>query len=512
MTRAMGKSDASEEDVKAEEDLLEAMVGFRHDPLGHVLYTYPWGEGELLEHEGPDDWQREILAEVGDLLRAGRIKGPEDVWKYVGKAIREAVASGHGIGKSALVSWLIKWSLDTFEDTRGVVTANTDTQLNTKTWPELGKWHRLSITSHWFHYTATSIYSTDAKHEKTWRFDAIPWNITKPEAFAGLHNQGRRIVIIFDEASAVADQIWEVTEGALTDKDTEILWFAFGNPTRNTGRFHACFHADRDIWKHRQIDSRKARMSNKAQLDEWVGRYGEDSDFCRIRVRGVFPRIGDRQFIGHETIEAARGRHVREENYSFAPKILTLDGAWDGGDEIVIGLRQGLAYRQLRVMAKNDDDGKLAHILADFEDQEQADAVFIDKGYGTGVYSYGKNMNREWTLVAFGEAALNDNQFINRRAEMWSKTRDWLKAGGCIPNDEQLCTELGAPEFIGREDSKTQLESKKDIKKRLGFSPGRADALALSFAAPVKQKKRGLDALTGRAERSSPKPYNPLDD
>ena len=66
------------------------------------------------------------------------------------------------------------------------------------------------------------------------------WNKNNTEAFAGLHNQGKRIVVVFDEASAIDDTIWEVTEGALTDSDTEILWLAFGNPTRNTGRFD-CF-------------------------------------------------------------------------------------------------------------------------------------------------------------------------------------------------------------------------------------------------------------------------------
>jgi hypothetical protein len=52
------------------------------------------------------------------------------------------------------------------------------------------------------------------------------------EAFAGLHNQGRRILVVFDEASAIPDLIWETTEGALTDEQTEILWLVCGNPTR----------------------------------------------------------------------------------------------------------------------------------------------------------------------------------------------------------------------------------------------------------------------------------------
>jgi hypothetical protein len=73
-----------------------------------------------------------------DMLRGGR-----DAADAINKAIQIAVASGHGIGKSALVSWLLLWSMTTFEDTKGVVTANTEVQLRTKTWAELSKWYRL---------------------------------------------------------------------------------------------------------------------------------------------------------------------------------------------------------------------------------------------------------------------------------------------------------------------------------------------------------------------------------
>jgi hypothetical protein len=102
--------------------------------------------------------------------------------------------------------------LSTFEDTRGVVTSNTETQLKTKTWAELAKWHRLFIARDFFEFTATAIYSKAKDHDKTWRFDMIPWSVEKTEAFAGLHNKGKRIVVIFDEASAIPDKIFEVTE------------------------------------------------------------------------------------------------------------------------------------------------------------------------------------------------------------------------------------------------------------------------------------------------------------
>ena len=175
---------------------------FAHDPLGFVLFAFPWGEpGTVLEKDaGPEPWQREVLAHIGRSLG-----GASD-------AIRVAVASGHGVGKSALVAWIIVWALATFRDTRGIVTANTATQLKTKTWPELTKWLRLAACADWFEISATSIANVETAHERTWRIDAVPWSLRSTEAFAGLHNQGRRLFVAFDEASAIPDPVWETIE------------------------------------------------------------------------------------------------------------------------------------------------------------------------------------------------------------------------------------------------------------------------------------------------------------
>src|SRR5262249_51245242 len=127
-----------------EADLLDEIAAYDHDPLGFVEFVFPWGEGELVGHDGPDEWQRDILGAVRDGMS-------------LDKALRIAVASGHGPGKSALVAWLILWAISTCVDTRGVVTANTQLQLKTKTWAELAKWHRLCICGHWFERTTTAI-------------------------------------------------------------------------------------------------------------------------------------------------------------------------------------------------------------------------------------------------------------------------------------------------------------------------------------------------------------------
>lgn len=466
-----------------ETELSDFLTGFTHDPLGFVLAVYPWGEKgtPLAAHKGPRKWQRKILTLIGAKLQAG---------VDLSTAIKIAVASGHGIGKSALVAWIDHWARSTFEDCRVVITANTEKQLLTKTGPELAKWHRLAINRHWFVATSTAIYAVDPEHEKLWRTDLIPWSEHNTEAFAGLHNEGKRIVLIFDEASKIADKVWEVAEGALTDAFTEILWVVFGNPTRATGRFRECFRKFRHRWHTEQIDSRTVEGTNKEQLQQLVEDNGEDSDLVKVRIRGVFPSTSFKQYINQKDIDAAVGRPLPPERYQFAPIIITVDPSWEGDDEFVIGLRQGLWFEILATYPKNDNDVEMANIISRFEDEEKADAVFVDLGYGTGIISVARTLGRDWMLVNFGDKAY-DEGVVNKRAEMYQAARQWLKEGGTLPNDPVLADELGQVEAVPRMDGKLLIESKKDMKARGLTSPNRADALVMSFAYPVQKKRFG---------------------
>lgn len=460
-----------------EDELIEEIAKFRWNSVGFANFAFPWGEvGSDLEHEpGLRLWQKQLFSEIDQ-----HFKNPKTRFDpFLG-----AVASGHGIGKSAFIGMLLSWGMSTCEDCKVVFTANTDTQLRTKTMPEIGKWFRRAINSHWWRVTATAVYSTDPEHEKTWRADAVTWSENNTESFAGLHNKRKRIILVLDEASAISDKVWEVAEGALTDEETEIIWITFGNPTRNSGRFRECFRKFKHRWKTKQIDSRDVEGTNKEQFKRWVEDYGEDSDFVKVRVRGMFPSASLKQFISTDDVDAAYHRELKAEQYEFAPKILTVDPAWEGDDELVIAIRQGLKFRILKVIPKNDNDFVIANLVAKFEDEEKASAVFIDGGYGTGIVSAGRTMGRNWTLVWFSEKS-NDEGCINKRAEMWKLMRDWLKEGGEIPEDASLHAELTAPETVPRLDGKIQLESKKDMKARGQPSPNKADALALSFAHPV---------------------------
>ena len=267
-----------------EQDLADDIADFYADPLGFVMYAFPWGEGEIDLVElsepwasrfnckyGPDAWACEFLDGLGKQVRERGFDGINAV-----DPIMMAVCSGHGIGKSTITAWLILWIMSTRPMAKGVVTANTSNQLQTKTWPELVKWLKRCVTAHWFDVTTgtRNMSLRHRKHPEGWRCDAQTSKEENSEAFAGLHAADSTPFYLFDEASAIADKIWEVAEGGTTDG--EPMWFAFGNPTRNTGRFRECWRKFRHRWQTWKVDSRTVSITNKSRLQSWVDDYGEE--------------------------------------------------------------------------------------------------------------------------------------------------------------------------------------------------------------------------------------------
>jgi len=144
--------------------------------LAERLGSLNWGNGDLAESAGPRKWQGLVLKEIGKHLA-----NPETAHQ----PCQVVVSSGHGIGKSALISMLTWWALSTYPDSRVRITANIGNQLNNVTSPELAKWFGLAINAHWFDKTVTSI---KVKGCETWRADLMPWSADNPAAFAGLHH------------------------------------------------------------------------------------------------------------------------------------------------------------------------------------------------------------------------------------------------------------------------------------------------------------------------------------
>ena len=465
-------------------DIAPELSAFAYDPLGFVAFAFEWGKGPLEGFAGPELWQRKVLLHIRKKLQAGA---------SIQEAIQIAVASGHGVGKSALVAWLILWAASTFEDTKGTVTANTETQLKTKTWAELGKWYHLFVGKSMFDLTATALISSDPEHERTWRIDMVPWSERNTEAFAGMHNKGKRILLIMDEGSAIPDKIYEVSEGALTDSDTQIIWCVFGNPTRSVGRFRDCFEErGANTWWTMQVDSRDVSLTNKDQFEKWIKYYGEDDDFVRIRVKGTFPRHGEMEFISAHDVDEAQAREADPQRTD--PLIIGVDVARYGANETVIFFRKGRDAKSIEpIRLRGQSTVQVAAQVLEVWNRYHVDAIFVDGGgVGGGVvdniralrlFCYDIQFGSKPDYVGFAMGT-DGEKYANKRAEMWGAMRAWLKGGSILP-DADLRRQLVAPLYTYNLRNEIQLERKEDMMKRGVDSPDMADALALTFALPV---------------------------
>lgn len=493
--------------------LADECAKYYADPLGWVLWAFDWGHGDLDGFDGPDEWQRDTLNDIGEQVRERGFDGVAPV-----DPIRESTASGHGIGKSALTSWLILWIESTRPYAKGIVTANTSDQLRTKTWGELGKWRSRCIVGHWFEYNngrgSMSLYHKS--WPESWRVDAQTCREENSEAFAGLHAANSTPFYIFDEASAVPDTIWEVAEGGLTDG--EPMFFVFGNPTKNTGKFKECFNnvGAGARWSKRQVDSRTAKMTNKKLIEQWRKDWGEDSDFFRVRVLGKFPKAGDMQFIpGDDVFDAMKrgpGRYLGDD-----PLICGIDVARGGADNCMIQFRRGKDAKSEKVYRipgeKSRDSMKVVSLITMILDRHKPDVTFLDEtGLGGPIVDRLVQLGYHVIGINFGSKADDEKHYVNKTAEMGARCRQWIIEGGAIYDDIQLEKELVAREFWHDDRDRLVLERKKDMKKRIKVSPDWADSLYLTFAqhVPKRELPRGqLDAAISMRDRDTGD-YNPL--
>lgn len=463
--------------------LAEDLAHFAHDPLGCVKYSFPWGEGDLFDSPGPRTWQGRILSDIGEHLQNADTRH---------KPCQIAVSSGHDIGKTSLIAMLCHWATSTFEDCRGNITANTDNQLKTKTSPELAKWFRMAINKDWFDVNVTSVKVREVEHTQTWRLDLVPWSEQNPAASAGLHNKGKRLLIIMDEASEIPQIIFDVAEGVTLDEHTEIIWLIFGNPTRNHGPFYdAVFGKNRHRWKHYVIDSRDVEGTNKAKLAEWLEDYGEDSDFFRVRARGLPPRAASAQYIDMDLIQGAQKRQVTV--LADEPLVAGVDFAWGGADDNVIRFRRGLDARSIPPIRIKGEftrnpavlTGKLSDVLTKTYDGRKVAMLFLDSaGIAAPVESRLRQLGfRNILTVNFG-AHSPDTRYAYMRDFMWGKMKEFLGVGA-IDADPGLEADLSGPCLVSDRQQRVKLEDKELMKKRGLDSPDDADALALTFAMPV---------------------------
>jgi len=442
----------------------------KDDPLKFVLFVFPWGQpGTPLEHfDGPRKWQRQVLQRMADHVKQNNGKIDFDT-------LRMATSSGRGIGKSALVSWLVIWMLTTRIGSTTIVSANSEAQLRSITWAEITKWLSMALNSHWFEVSATRLMPAKWLTElverdlkmgtRYWGVEGRLWSAENPDAYAGVHNFAG-VMLVFDEASGIDDSIWSVAAGFFTENTPHRFWLAFSNPRRNSGYFYECFHSKRDFWDTKIVDARTVEHTDKQVYQQIIDEYGPDST--------------------QATVDDAMRRPQHKD--PSAPIIIGVDPARFGSDSTVIAIRQGRDIVAIKRHKGDDTMTVVGHVIDAIETYKPALVVIDEGGLGAGIVDRLKEQRYKIKGVNFGNKSKNPLMWGNKRAEMWGEMRTWLKDAS-IPLDRYLKNDLTGP--MMKPDSKGTifLESKKDMKARGLASPDAADAIAVTFAFPVAHRE-----------------------
>ncbi len=488
--------------------LVEEIRKYYDDPLGYVMFAFPWGSEPSIQmvklqspykerfncEYGPDVWACKFLDKLGDEIKLRKFDGKTAV-----APIRFSTASGHGIGKSTIVAWITLFLLDTRPYSMGVITANTSDQLRTKTWAEMAKWHSLAISNGFWDYVNSRgnmslSRAGDKNIKQKWRADALTARAENAESFQGLHAANSTAFYIFDEASGIEDPIWEARIGGATDG--EPMSFDFGNPTRKTGYFYEnCVGSQKHRYIVQQIDSRDVQITNKPYLKNLQDDWGEDSDLFRVKVKGQFPAIGNVQFISTDLVDDAMRRSlITDKNDQL---LIGVDIARFGDNDTIIFPRIGMDCRTLPYQRFNRLDtvqvvDKIIEAIALYRQMgKTVSGLFLDGGgLGAGPVDMLRRLGYNPIDVNFGRTA-TDKRFTRTGDQMWGHLRDKMEKL-YLPNDKDLRTQLTQREYNINPNGRIVLESKRDMAERGLQSPDIADALALTFAKEIAADFRNL--------------------
>lgn len=463
------------------------IAGFYADPLGFVLYAFDWGHGDLAKWDGPDQWQTAFLERLGKAIRE---REPGDV-------IKMAVKTGKGPGKTAVEAWLILWLMSTRPFFAGMATAITGDQLDSKLWRELAVWWNRSINKNWFQWTATRFYQVD--HKATWGVDATKWSEHNAAAFQGLHNDGKGQAVIVDEGSGVADSIYDAIDSTMTDADSFEL--VFGNPNFKRGRFYEFFTRFAHRWIPFTVDTRTAKAPNQKKIAQDIEDWGIDSDYIRVNVLGEFPRQDSDTLIPLPLIEAARDRIVADcDRYT---PVWGLDVARFGDDRTALAIRRHRRLESIESWRGLDTMQTAGRVKALYDDcalDDRPTAILIDSiGVGGGVVDRLLEQGLPVRGINVAEAPAVKAKFHRLRDEMYWKGREWFEGLNVQCADAAVGAELGDVMYGYTSSGQIKVESKDDIKERLGRSPDVGEAFLLSLMEDCQAIRADVDDRYRRA-------------
>ncbi len=433
-----------------------------------------------------------VWAKMKDILLAVRDHG------------KVAVRSGHKVSKSTTAAVIALWRAYARPGSRTIITAPTLRQVKMIIWGELRKLHRRARLPGMVPVDPGTGMKLDDSDTEVYGFTT-----DEPEKMAGV--SGADLMYIIDEASGVDESIYEAIEGNMAGGGSQLL---ISNPTQTSGTFYEAFTTKRHLWKTLHISSEDTPnvisgeimipgLATRAWVQEKLSEWGEDSPLFQVRVRGDFPDQAENSVIGLALIELARARYNAADVVLSGVFSLGVDVARYGDDTTVLqplfGQRPGVA----RTFRKQDNVEVAGHVMdyvaelrqsADYPVSAGLVKVKVDDlGNGGGVTDHLKHSDRAKELgievvpVKVSENATAEG-YHRLRDQLWFAMRDWFKEGGQLHPDSHLEGELVAPLYTFDTQGRAKVESKDEMKKRLGRSPDRADALGLAIYEPPKPR------------------------
>ena len=424
----------------------------------------------------PDPWQREAL-------------------EAIAVSNRLTIRSGHGVGKTALMSWICRWFQNIHDQCLIPCTAPTSHQLKNVLFAEIARWmaKEPSFLRDKFDVTSGKIAwkeTPDASFAV-----ARTSRAEKPEALQGFHHEN--LLFLIDEASGVPDPVFEAGQGALSTKGAKIVMA--GNPTRTQGYFFDSHNRMRDLWYVMRVSGESSPRVDHEFIESLKTQYGADSNAYRIRVLGEFPTGDDDATIPYDWVLSAIERDVEVTD---SPIIWGLDPARFGDDRSCLAKRQGNHLLEPIKDWRNKSSTQLAGIITNayFDTPKTQRPVWINVdsiGIGAGVFDRLKENGIPVRAVNVAESPAFKEKFMRLRDELWWMGREWFESRSCkLPDDQGLISELSSPNYQITPAGKVLVESKSDVKKRTmdKRSPDKADAFLLTFYAEraAKSQKKPL--------------------
>lgn len=469
----------------------------------------------LVAAETVNRWTRDPIAFVKENFNATPERWQADVLRDFVTHQRVAMIACKGPGKTCVEAWCAWLFAATRADSKIACTSISADNLRDNLWTELAFWQKRSpLLKGAFTWGKERIVCND--RPETWWMAARSWSASadtskQADTLAGLH--ARSILFILDEAGGIPNAVMASASAALaTGGDSHILMG--GNPTHLEGPLYLATTTEKNLWRNHHITgdpdapNRSLRVSVQWARDE-IARNGRNNPWVLVNVFGQFPPSSLNVLLGPEDVRLALGRPLKDFEYNFMPKVLGVDVARFGDDRTVILPRQGRATWDPVVMRgarTNEIAARIATICA----ADHIDGILIDDtgGWAAGVID-ALLLSGIPTIPINSSGSPIDSRYFNKRAEMHFLGAEWVKTGGSLVPCDDWQRELTAPTYTFH-NGRFQVESKADIKARLGFSPDVADALLLSLAVPVHRGQGiGRFGVTGGMSGNSVEEYVP---